>query len=225
MPCSFIISRGKNSCQSWEDLKQFLKTQFAAEVTLDRAWQHFESHQYDWALNPQGFVNTLMYKYAVIESKFPSDTLPNKEKAIKRKLWSGLPAEAKGRVEGFLGESYPLNKFVDRVEHERQFIIAKHVPTIGRVEKEQPASEATNPKSESKSELQELKNQLDSLSKKLERLTPGRQRYCSYCRSNSHDQRECTRSPPAGHCFDCLRKYCRHGHPNCPGKKPQSNSH
>ncbi len=48
----------KNNCQSWEGLKQFLKTQFAAEVTLDRAWQHFESHQYDWALNPQGFVNT-----------------------------------------------------------------------------------------------------------------------------------------------------------------------
>ncbi|XP_050687893.1 uncharacterized protein LOC126981190 isoform X2 [Eriocheir sinensis] len=217
--------QGKSNCQSWEDLKQFLKTQFAAEVTLDRAWQHFESHHYDWALNPQGFMNTLMYKYAVIESKFPSDPLPNKEKAIKRKLWSGLPAEAKGRVEGFLDESYPLNKFVDRVEHERQLIIAKHVPTIGRVEKEQPASEATTPKSESKSELQELKNQLDSLSKKLERLTPGRQRYCSYCRSNSHDQRECTRSPPPGHCFDCLRKYCRRGHPNCPGKKPQSNSH
>ncbi|XP_050733579.1 uncharacterized protein LOC127007076 [Eriocheir sinensis] len=210
------IQQGRNSCQSWEDLKQFLKTQFVVEVPLDRAWQHFESHQYDWALNPQGFVNTLIYKYAVIESKFPSDTLPNKEKAIKRKLWSGLPSEAKGRVEGFLDESFPLNKFVDRVEHERQ-----HASTIGRVEKEQPTSEATNPKSESKSELQALKNQLDSLSKMFERLTPGRQLYCSYCRSNSHDQCECTRSPPPGHCFDCLRKYCRRGQPNCPGKKPQ----
>ncbi len=114
-----------------------------------------------------------------------------------------------------------LSISVDRVEHERQFLTAKHASTISKVGKEQPSSEPSNPASESKNELQELRKQLEFIAKKVERFTSNRQRYCSYCCSNSHDQRECTRSPPPGHCFDCLRKYCRRWHPNCPGKKPQ----
>lgn len=134
-------------------MNQFLKTRFAAKVTLDTVWQHFESHEYDLALSPQGFVNTLMYKFAIIESKFPSDTLPDKEKAIKRKLRSGLPTEAKNTVECFLDEKYPLNMFVNRVEHARQFLTARQSPIMGKAEKEQPTPEINTPKAESKSEL------------------------------------------------------------------------
>ncbi len=209
----------KNECQSWEELKKFLKTRFAAEVTLDTAWQHFERQDYDWALSAQGYVNTMLYKFAIIESKFPTDTLPDREKAIKRKLWNGLPKEARNTVECFLDEKYPLNMFVNRVEHVRQFLVASHTPVVGKVEKEKPPPETPTPKAESKSELQEIKDQLNALAKQFERFPRGRQRYCSYCRSNSHDQRECTRSPPPGHCFDCRRKSCRRGHPDCPGKR------
>ncbi len=75
-------------------------------------------------------------RYALLETRFAKEKLPNRDKAIKRKLWQGLPQEAKARLEGFLDEDYPLNKFVDRVEHERQWLEATHVPTLGKVKPE-----------------------------------------------------------------------------------------
>ncbi|RUM27881.1 MAG: hypothetical protein DSY42_09270 [Aquifex sp.] len=123
----------KNRCKTWLELKRFLKTEFAVDVNLDRAWQEIESATYDWGDSPQAFTNNYICQYAVLETRFPNEKFPNRDKSIKRKLWHGLPQESKERLEAFLDEDYPLHKFIDRVEHERQMLEVKHTPTLHRV--------------------------------------------------------------------------------------------
>lgn len=78
-------------------------------------------------------MNRLICRFAMLETKFPKEKLPSRDKAIERKLWHGLPQAAKTRVKAFLDENYPLSKFMDRVEHERQLLLDKHAPRVLRV--------------------------------------------------------------------------------------------
>lgn len=75
--------------------------------------------QYQWEDSPQAFASRLICSYAVLEYKFPGEKFPNRDKTIKRKICQGLPKNVGRKVEAFLDEDYPLNKFLDRVEHER----------------------------------------------------------------------------------------------------------
>ncbi len=56
-------------------------------------------------------------------------------KPLREKNWHGLTKEAKERLEGFLDEDYPLNKFIDKVfvEHERQLLIEVHTPMVHHI--------------------------------------------------------------------------------------------
>ena len=230
-----------HGCTTWEALKQLLKSQFSTEVNFDRAWQEIDCACYDWAQPPQAFINNFICQYAILETRFAGDKLPNRDKTIKRKLWQGLTQESRSRLEGFLDEDYPLNKFIDRVEHERQWLEATHAPSIGRVNPEkktsQPKAETSlethtpspntlsksNATSSESSEVDELKRQIKDLTEQVRKLQttpnqPQTERYCSYCRSHTHSLRECWRKPARGSCFDCRRYGCWRGKKNCPGK-------
>ncbi len=122
-----------HKCNSWGSLKELLNSHFNKEVNFDRAWQNINSEGYDWSESPQAFVNNFICRYAILETQFTREKLPNRDKIIKRKLWQGLPQEPKTRLEGFLDEDYPLDKFVDRVEQERQWLEANHTPMLGRI--------------------------------------------------------------------------------------------
>lgn len=159
---------------------------------------------------------------------------------MKRKLWQGLTQEAKVKLE-FL-EDYPLNKFIDRVEHERQRLEAKHASSHYRVRNERtmPTSASqTQPEnrpiltmsfkkkkkatSSESADVEHLKRQIRDLTEQVGQLqTPNRQprpeKYCSYCRSHTHALRECWRKPIRGTCFDCKRYGCWRGNKNCPGQ-------
>ncbi len=226
---------------TWNSLKELLNNQFSKEVNFDRAWQDTDSRCYDWSDSPQAFVNDFICRYATLETRFSKEKLPNRDKTIKRKLWQGLPQEAKARLEGFLDEDYPLGKFVDRVEHERQWLEATHTPTLGRVKpdkknyppKQDPQPEAHNVSpdelskssvtSRESSEVDEIKKQLKDLTEQLGKLQtsprqPQNERYCSHCRSHTHNLRECWRKPTRGSCFDCRQYGCWRGNKTCPGK-------
>lgn len=43
----------------------------------------------------------------------------------KRKLWRCLTKDNRERIEAFLDEGYPLNKFIDRLEFERLFLLER----------------------------------------------------------------------------------------------------
>ncbi len=108
-----------HNCNSWDSLKELLNSYSNKEVNFDRAWQNIDSERYDWSESPQAFVNNFICCHAILENRLASEKLPNRDKIIERKLWQDLPQEAKARLEGFLDEDYPLDKFVDKAEHER----------------------------------------------------------------------------------------------------------
>ncbi|KAG0709960.1 hypothetical protein GWK47_023746 [Chionoecetes opilio] len=122
--------------ESWAALRNLFQTEFATEVSIDRAWQELESIGYDWGESPQAFTHRFICQHAVIETKFPNERFPNRDKTIKRKLWYGLPPESRERLEGFLDEGYPLKKFMDRLEHERQLLEERHTPRVNMIPEE-----------------------------------------------------------------------------------------
>lgn len=229
-----------HGCNNWKTLKELLKTQFSTEVNFDRAWQVIDSERYDWAESPQAFTNNFICRYAVLETRFAGEKLPNRDKCIKRKLWQGLSPAAKVKLEGFLDEDYPLSKFIDRIEHERMWLENDPRPPVSRVKKEQTStSPQGNPNTESdptspvtgikqnatsseSSDIDDLKKQIRDLTAQLGKLqTPSQPRqgkFCSHCQSNSHSLRECWRKPTRNSCFDCRQYGCWRGNKDCPGR-------
>ncbi len=188
-----------------------------------------------------GRDNNLICRYVIIETRFAKVKLPNRDKLIKRKLRQGLPQEAKARLEGFPDEDYPLDKFLDRVEHERQWLEATHTPTLGRVKPEKknyPLKPDTQPEthnaslndlsqsnatSRESSEVNDIKKQIKDLTEQLGKLQtspcqPQKERYCSHYHSHSHNLKECWRKPSRGSGFDCRQYGCWRGNKYCPGK-------
>ncbi len=126
-----------HNCNTWDSIKGLLNSHFNKEINIDRAWKDTNSECYDWSESPQGFANNFICRYAILETRFAREKLSNRDKLIKRKLWQDLPQEAQARIEGFLDEDYPPDEFVDRVEHQRQWLEATHTPTLGRVKPEE----------------------------------------------------------------------------------------
>ncbi len=59
----------QGECHKWAELKLFLRTEFAADMNFDRAWQEIEGQHYDWANSPQAFANKMNCRFAVLESR------------------------------------------------------------------------------------------------------------------------------------------------------------
>ncbi len=145
-----------------------------------------------------------------------------------------MPQESKERLEGFLDEEYSPNKFIERVEHERQLLEARHTTTLNRVKgaKDREARQATKreelgvgrqhntpkelgvkPESNEVESLKFLINELEELVKRQQstretRRSPASNIYCPHCKSASHTLRECWRNPPPGACYDCRGYSC-----------------
>ena len=161
----------KYKCMTWPSFCDFLRNEFAVDVNVDRAWQELEDHEYDWVFAPQHYTNKFICRHAVLETRFPNERFPNRDKNIKRKLWQGMPKESQKRLEAFLEEDYPLNKFIDRVEHERQLLMANPSAQVCHLKKEQ----TTNPPPKSTLESQEisdLKEQVKNLTQALAKMNP-----------------------------------------------------
>ncbi len=234
----------RHNLTNWAALKAFLQAEFAVEVSIDRAWQEMESMSYDWAEAPQAFTHRFICQFAVLETKFPSEKFPNRDKTIKRKLWYGLPRESREKLEGLLDENHPLQKFIDRLENEGQLLEERHTPQVRMVPaggrpKDKPTAEKVEKTAQSpwKEEVERLSRQIAELRATLAKTQSVRPRippplprnntrqpntqsnkYCGYCVSRTHTLTECWRRPPPGHCFDCRRYGCYRGNKDCPGR-------
>ena len=225
---------------TWLALKIFFQTEFATDVTIDRAWQELESMCYDWGESPQAFVHQFICQHAVITTKFPHEEFPNRDKMIKRKLWYGLPSQSRQKLEGFLDDNYPLKKFMDRLENERQLLEERHTSQVNMVplgkdkvgtkseELKQVDRENTGA---TRDEVEELRKQIRELKANLSqtrqergsrRVTSANNKYCAYCQTTTHNLIDCWRKPPPGHCFACRKPGCRRGDRRCPGRSYES---
>ncbi len=217
-------NQSKRRCRTWLELKDFLKTEFAVDINLDRAWQEIDAAGYEWGESPQAFTNRFICQYAILETRFPREKLHSRDKSIKRKLWHGLPQESKEHLEGFLDVDYPLNKFIDREEHELK---ARHNPTLNRVKGAEDSEAPQTTKREElgegrqhnapkelgvkleSNEVESLKRQINELAEQVKRLqstretrqSPASNIYCrAHYKSTSYTLRECWRKPPPGVC-------------------------
>ena len=230
-------AQGKRVCLTWHDLKFILRTEFPETISLDQAWEQLDSLQYDWIESPRAFTNKFMCQYASLETRFPHDQFPSRDRTIKRKILRGMPFEAKERLEVFIEDSYPLSRFLDRVEHERMLLEARNktiakTPILSVASNRPPSGKDECPSSglieaSHDEELRKLKEQVALLAQQLgqkqeKKTSKPYNKYCAFCRAPGHDLRECQNNPPPpGVCFDCKRQGCRRGGVNCPGKVEQ----
>ena len=68
----------------------------------------------------RSFSHQIICQYATLATKFPKAKLPSRDRFIKRKLLDGMPRESKGKLSSFVEDEIPLQKFMDRLENERQ---------------------------------------------------------------------------------------------------------
>ncbi|KAG0725570.1 hypothetical protein GWK47_038388 [Chionoecetes opilio] len=201
---------------------------------------------YDWGESPQAFTHRFICQHAVIATKLPHEKFPDRDKTIKRKLWYGLPIASREKLEGFLDEGYPLKKFLDRIEHERQILEDRPTQRINMIPTPRGEGKGngrggdkhtrSSPPETIQDEVEGLKQQIQELKvslaqAKLEkspshasssRRETFTKKYCAYCQSPTHNLPECWRKPPPGHCFDCRKPGCRRGDRNCPGRAQAS---
>ena len=190
---------------------------------MDRAWQELENLQYDWEESPQAFAHRFICQHAAVATKFPNEKFPERDKSIKRKIYHGMPSEAKKRLEAFLGSDYPLNKFMDRVEHLRSSLEGQFL-NINLVPKKETATPDVKPSAPpaTSTEIEALRQEIARLkaAQQTHDSQPDKERsfpYCAFCRSQTHTLKDCQFKPARGLRFDCLRPHCRRGNPQCPG--------
>ncbi|KAG0725463.1 hypothetical protein GWK47_038598 [Chionoecetes opilio] len=125
--------QANHKVETWAALRNLFETEFTTEVSVDRAWQELEAMSYDWGESPQAFTHRFICQHAVIATKLPNEKFPDRDKTLKRKLWYGLPVASREKLEGFLDEGYPLKKFLDRIEHERQILEERPIQSINMI--------------------------------------------------------------------------------------------
>ena len=174
----------KERSLTWRSLCKLLETEFTLDINLDRAWQDLETLTYEFEDSPQAFSNRFLCKYAVLETKFPKEQFPHREKTVKRLIWHGLPKELKDRVEAFLDEDYPLARFLDRVEYQRQMYLQTHLSNVNRVKEKNPPKGTRDlpPQDTTKGldsptpshleKIDRLERQVKALTAQLERMPP-----------------------------------------------------
>ena len=199
--------QSKGRCQTWIELKKFLLSEFASEMTVDQAWKEIEAMQYEWETSPHSFNHHFRCKYALLETNFPSEKFPNKDQIIKRKICQGLPLQTKNKLEAFLEETYPLKKFIERVEYERQFLLeapgcdlfhvkSKPTPPQNNNSTKTPPTHANDQVTHSQPinplmwEVKELARRVDELVKQRTRRP-----WCHHCRKDNHSTQDCWGRP------------------------------
>ena len=223
----------------WNDCKQYLTREFGVEMNFDQAWRQSDSFSYDWVESPQSFVHKFKCHYAAIRGTFHNETLPDRDRLLKRKLLQGFPRSSRDLLEAFVDDKIPLNKFLGHVENERVMLMKTHaavnsVPSspVGNIPR--PLSRSSSQSSVSlqpdlstptkpKDDLAEITAKLDQLQKQISQSSASRtssssRKFCAFCQTESHFLKDYWRKPEKGHCFDCLRYGCRWGNPSCPGK-------
>ena len=235
-----LIHNKKPSLYTWRDLKEFLTSEFRVEMSFDAAWQEIEFMKYDWCEPPQAFVHKFICRHAALMSRFPDYQFPNRDRQLKRKLWKGMPKISKARLEEFLGDEYPLSRFMERLAYERRLAGEDDSPVWAvKTDKPQdppsrPLPNPTTPVGEEpqihgdtgerlENRLAQIENSLRTLSRR--QTENNTSQYCGFCRMSNHSLRDCNKRPPLGHCFDCGQKGCRRGSPTCPAYRNTRQAH
>ena len=201
--------QNKGWCKTWLELKTFLQNEFTSEMTIDQAWKEIESIHYEWDTSPHSFSHQLRCKFALLETNFPRENFPNKDQTIKRKICQGLPLPARNKLEAFLEETYPLKKFIERVEYERQFLLEGPPCDLFHVKPKLKSADNNNNQSsippqtpQKKQDIQPqpvnpLSWEVRELAKKIEELgrQRARRRWCYHCRRDTHNTQECWSKP------------------------------
>ena len=244
-----LIQNAKGRIQSWDDFKDFFQTELSVGFNQDRAWQELEAQKYDWSESPQAFAHRLLSQYAVLKNNFPQESFPHKIRTIKRKLFKGMPERCQESLEGYMENDYPLDKFMDRLDHERQFFIRtdERVQMVksdkGKVQKSDIQVGQEELRKDLEGQITCLSHQIADLSDAVSKTLkvskestlinqpqaavrpPSRYQkgpYCAYCQKTTHNLVDCRFRPPKGHCFECRQPGCWRGKVNCPGKTGQS---
>lgn len=220
--------------QSWEEVVDYLKSEFNVKINFDQAWRVHEEQHYDWRENPHTFIQSFKCQYAVLQSRFIGEKLPSRDGLIKKKLAQGFPQHSREKLEFFLDKEIPLATFVERVEHER--LVLSHQQPLpesagwNRLELVRNPVQSQQPLTSSQPDpvlegLENLKQSMEVMKQRLEVLEmrsnvakyQARTKYCTYCKIPGHELGECKKRPRLGRCFDCDRPNCRRGNPECPG--------
>ena len=198
---------------SWSEFKHCLKEELT-DQNKEHVFDEISSMRYNFHEDPTEFVTSVRCKFALLGGQ-KGNEVPNINRILKQKLISGLPRLNRDRLELFKDENIPMVKFLDKFGHERDKVLAQTEGNL-RAIKEEGEGESSNA----------ISRRLDGLEQKLRqvgnattpRKYPVESKYCSYCRSTSHNLRDCRLNPPRGVCFDCRRPNCRRGLPTCTGK-------
>lgn len=223
----------------WDDCKAYLTREFGVDMNFDQAWRQSDSFHYDWLESPQSFVHKFKCHYAAVRGTFHNETLPDRDRLLKRKLLQGFPRSSRDLLEAFMDDNIPLNKFLGHVENERVILMKTHAsvnsvpsppvediprpPSCGISQSSIKLQSDTSTSTKSENSLSEITARLDKLQKHISRSSASRtlsspRKFCAFCQTETHFLRDCWRKPGKGHCFDCLRYGCRRGDPTCPGK-------
>ncbi|MPC20955.1 hypothetical protein E2C01_013921 [Portunus trituberculatus] len=66
--------------------------------------------KYDWADSTQAFVIEFICQYSILQTKFDTEELPNRDQLIKKKLLRGMPTETHDKLSSFLKQAIPLTR-------------------------------------------------------------------------------------------------------------------
>lgn len=239
-------AQGRGEITSWNEFKVYLTQEFGMEMNFDQAWRQSDSFHYDWVDSPQSFVHKFKCHYAAIRGTFHQETLPDRDRLLKRKLLQGFPRNSRDNLEAFMDDNIPLNKFLGHVENERVLLLntrasvnsvpnstGKEVVSASRGERISHNFPQTQVNSQSgKTHVNLPDDNLSHMNTRLDQLqhvnqsytnSPVARKYCHFCRAGSHSLRDCWRKPERGQCFDCFRYGCRRGNPSCPGRIARTN--
>ena len=204
----FLIqnSQKQGLCQTWGELKEFLQKEFTNHMNVDRAWQEIETMQYDWLSDSLSFSHEMRCKFALLETNFPREEFPSRDQTIKRKICQGMPLQSRKKLEAFFEPTYPLRKFIERVEHERQFLLettsgemynvkSKTLPQeIPKTTPTSLTSSATpnNPRPNPQP-VDPLRWEITELAKKVDDLIQSKNRnlWCQNCQRPTHNTQDC----------------------------------
>ena len=195
-------ARQQTRIRTWGDLKQFLKSEFEVKFDFFQAWHQQAGQRYSWQENPHAFVQNFKCDFSSIEGNFAHQALPNRDKIIKRKLLQGFPKVNQDFLSAFVDDSIPLDQFLVHVQQQRTMLQQSSPEYAVRANQASP------------SEFPKLNS---SKITKPSFTSP----YCFFCKSSSHEFKNCRSKPPPGCCFDCLRPNCRRGNRDCPGRSYQ----
>ena len=98
---AILIHNKRAEIYLWSDLKEFLVSEFASEISFDTAWKELDAMRYDWGESPQAFVHKFICRHAAIVSRFPGFKFPDRDRQLKRRLWKGMPKSSRERLKSF----------------------------------------------------------------------------------------------------------------------------